>query len=60
MSIVVRRLRPRARPPSTGRVLELSGCETTAGINCDATVAAKLPGRPIDQDLQAVCRRRID
>ena len=57
---VVRRVRPRARPASAGRAVELSGCETTAGIECDAQVAGKLPGRPTDQDLQAVCRRRID
>ena len=57
---VVRRVRPRARPASAGRALELSGCETAVGIECDAPVAAKLPGRPTDQDLQAVCRRRID
>eukprot|EP00966_Prymnesium_polylepis_P131105 3032118-Prymnesium_polylepis.1 len=40
---VVRRVRPRARPASVGRALKLSGCETTAGIDCDALVAAKLP-----------------
>ena len=57
---VVRRVRPRARPASAGRAIELSGCETAAGIECDAQVAGKLPGRPTDQDLQAVCRRRID
>ena len=57
---VVRRVRPRARPASAGRALELSGCETGAGINCDAPMAAELPDRPTDQDLQAVCRRRID
>eukprot|EP00966_Prymnesium_polylepis_P045952 1063584-Prymnesium_polylepis.1 len=46
---VVRRVRPRARPPSAGRLLELSGCETAAGIERDAPVAAKLssPGRPV-------------
>jgi hypothetical protein len=57
---VVRRVRPRARPALAGRALELSGCETAAGIDCDAPMAAELPDRPNDQDLQAVCRRRID
>eukprot|EP00966_Prymnesium_polylepis_P053741 1242219-Prymnesium_polylepis.1 len=57
---VVRRVRPRARPASAGRALELSGRETAAGIECDAPVAAKLSDRPNDKDIQAVCRRHID
>eukprot|EP00966_Prymnesium_polylepis_P207328 4802504-Prymnesium_polylepis.2 len=56
--------RPSASPPrrlaSAGRALELSGCETAAGINCYAPMATELPDRPNGQDLQAVCRRRID
>eukprot|EP00966_Prymnesium_polylepis_P208043 4819168-Prymnesium_polylepis.1 len=45
----LRRVRSRARPASAGRALELSGCETAVGIDCDAPMAAKLPGRPTDQ-----------